>query len=213
MKKEKFESSIGALYRRNEKFLFLSAGILFASIFIGYFLSGIFSSFDQYFGTIFQELKEGVQKGEIKLETLPILINNIRVALIIYGGGLLLGSFTAIFLFINGAFIGYVISKVPIGDFIIFTLPHGVIEILAIIIAGAAGFRLAASVYYFIDGMLYKTWYGSIFEKIAFVFRENLDEFKESLLLLGISIVLLIIAAIIEANITLAWADYVRSII
>lgn len=213
MKKEKFESTIGALYRRNEKFLFLSAAIFIGSIFIGYFLSGIFSSIDQYFGTIFRDLQEGARSGEIKLETIPIFLNNIRIALIIYGGGLLLGSFTAIFLVINGAFIGYVASKVPLGDFIIYTIPHGIFEVIAIIVAGTAGFRLATTVYYFIDGMLNETWYGSILEKFGFIFRKNQDEFKESLILFLIAVVLLIIGSIIEANLTLPWANYVQSII
>jgi uncharacterized membrane protein SpoIIM required for sporulation len=213
VKKEKFESTLGALYRRNEKFLFLSAAIFLGSIFIGYFLSGIFSGLNQYFGTIFKDLQDGARSGELKLETIPIFLNNIRIALIIYGGGLLLGSFTVIFLFINGAFIGYVASKVPLGDFIIYTIPHGIFEVVAIIIAGAAGFRLATSVYYFIDGMLYETWYGSILEKIGFIFKKNLDEVKESLILFAIALVLLVIAAIIEANLTLPWANYIQGLI
>ncbi|MCK9151749.1 stage II sporulation protein M [Methanobacterium alcaliphilum] len=207
--KEKYESTIHALYRRNEKFLFISAAIFFTSLFLGYFLSGVF---DFFLKSIFDEFKRSIQNGRIKLTTLSIFTHNLQTIFLIYGGGFLLGAFTILFLFINGSFLGYVMTKGPIGNMILLILPHGIFEIIGLIIAGAAGFRLASFTYRFVNNMLSQTWYGSIFSKIKHIFNENRDEFQESLMLLGISIVFLFIAAIIEANFTLGLYQYLTGL-
>jgi stage II sporulation protein M len=205
--KEKYEGSIRALYRRNEKFLAISAIIFFVSLFLGYFLSGIFSIF---LDSTLQNFKKSIAQGDIQLNTLSLFTNNLKVVFFIYGGGALLGAFTVYLLFIQGSFIGYFATKVPLGDFILLTVPHGVFEIASIIIAGAAGFRLASFVYNFLDNILTETWYGSPTSKLKHVFWNNWDELKESLELLIISIVLLLVAAFIEANLTIAWAQYIK---
>lgn len=205
VKKERYESTIHALYKRNEKYFALSALIFFGSMFLGYL-----HLFDFILAPMLQQFKKSVAQGEIQLTTLSLFKYNLNVMLYIYGGGIFLGSVTALFLFLNGAFIGYFGTQAPLGDFILLTLPHGIFEIISLLIAGGAGFRLAHFVYKFIDGLVNETWYGSFVEKIKHVFNEYSDEFKESLMLLAIAIVLMFIAAIIEANFTIAWYQYVK---
>ncbi len=206
IRKEKYESTIGALYRRNEKFLALSALLFLGSMIIGYFFSGIFAF---YLENMVEGLRRAVIEGEIELNTLSIFSHNLRIALLIYGGGILLSIFTIILLVINGLFLGYFATTVPIGNFAILTIPHGIFEVPSIIIAGAAGFRLTSFLYRLFYNLNNTHFQGSIIDKMVYSFRENLPELEESLLLLGISIVLLFIAAIIEANLTLPWAEYV----
>ncbi len=210
VKKERYEGTLTALYKRNEKFLGLSAAIFFISLFLGYFLSGLFSIFLESF---YQNFQKSVAKGDLELTTLSIFLNNLKVTFYIYGGGLLFGVFTILFLFIQGSFIGYFATKMPLGDFILFTLPHGVFEIAGVIIAGAAGFRLASFIYSYLNSVLTETWYGSPLDKMAHVFRNNWEELKESLQLYAIAVVLLLIAAFIEANITLAWVQYISGMV
>lgn len=205
VKKERYESTIHALYKRNEKYFALSALIFFGSMFLGYF-----HLFDAIMAPLQQQFKKSVIEGEIQLTTLSLFANNLKIMLYIYGGGIALGLITVGLLFINGAFIGYFATQVPLGDFILLTLPHGILEIISLIIAGGAGFRLAHFVYKFIDGLVNETWYGSFVEKIKHVFNEYSDEITESLMLMAIAIVLLFIAAIIEANFTIAWYQYVK---
>ena len=69
---------------------------------------------------------------------------------------------------------------------------------------------MAAFVYKFIDKLINETWYGSTLGKVVHVFNENIDEFKESLMLLGIAIVLIFIAAVIEANFTMGIYQYLK---
>lgn len=46
-----------------------------------------------------------------------------------------------------------------------------------------------------------------------YIIGMHIDEFWESLKLLFIAAVLLIIAAFIEANLTIAWGNYVKSVL
>jgi len=157
-----------------------------------------------------QQFKKSVAQGEIQLTTFSLFKNNIQILFSMYAGGILLGLVTAALLFINGAFIGYFGTQGPIGDFLLLTLPHGIFEVISLIIAGGAGFRLASFVYKFIDSLVNETWYGSFLGKLKHVFNEHSDEIRESLMLMAIAIVLLFIAAIIEANFTIAWYQYIK---
>ncbi len=209
-KEEKHYGFFTGLYKRNETFLIASAFIFFASMFAGYFLSGMI---DQFLSGTLKSLKEGVNNGQIKLTTLSIFANNIKIALFIYGGGIVFGLVSAGYLLFNGLFIGYAASKFVIGDFILYTLPHGVFEIAGIIIAGAAGFRLASCIIHIISDMTHMKKYMPVGDQIGQIFNVNYEEFKESLTLFVIAAVLIFIAAIIEANFTIGWASYVKGII
>lgn len=130
-----------------------------------------------------------------------------------YLGGVIIGVGTAFFLIYNGSFIGYSGAQFPLGDFIIATIPHGVFEIIGIIIAGAAGFRLANVIINILKGVLKLQSDFSITNQFKFLLEANYDDFKDTLVLMGIAIVLILIAAIIEANFTLGWIQYMKSVI
>lgn len=101
--------------------------------------------------------------------------------------------------FIIGAFFGYLINHsyvTAIGtinarDFLIYTLPHGIFEIPGLIIAGTAGFRLTTIIIELIKNTINKN-------------PKNFNNWKikDSLSLFMVSIILILIAASIEANIT-----------
>ena len=74
-------------------------------------------------------------------------------------------------------------------DVLILTLPHGIFEIPAIIIAGAAGFKIPYELVRYLAS-----------KKEQILTKEDL---KEYLTLALISIILIVIAAWIEANVTL----------
>jgi len=209
-KEYKHHGFFTGLYKRNEMFLIASAFIFFASMFAGYFLSGMI---DQFLSGTLKSLKEGVTNGQIKLTTLSIFANNIKIAFFIYAGGIIFGLVSVGYLFFNGLFIGYAASKFAIGDFILYTLPHGIFEIAGIIIAGAAGFRLASCIIHIIMDITRIKRYMPAGEQIEQILHVNYWEFKESILLFLIAAVLIFIAAIIEANFTIAWGNYIKSVI
>jgi stage II sporulation protein M len=209
MKRDKNSGFFGGLYDRNENLLLLSAAIFLVSVLIGYFLSG---TLDVYLAGVWEALKKSVSEGQLQLTTVSIFANNLRIVLLVYAGGIPLGAVTAYELFVQGLFIGYVASKNQLGNFLIFTLPHGIIEILGVIISGTAGFRLAHGILNILKGALKIKQDISIKNQLEYLLESNMDEFKDSLTLFVIAVVLILIAAFIEANLTLPWGRYVISL-
>ena len=208
--KEEHEGFFSGLYRRNEIFLIVSVVLFMSSMFIGYFLSGII---DQFMGETLRSFTESVRQGKIKLETVSIFMNNLKIAFFMYAGGIIVGIITVGLLVFNGLFIGYAASKYPIGDFILYTLPHGIFEITGIIIAGTAGFRLASGILRIIGDITRIRGYLPLKKQLIQIMHMNSEELKESLILFGIAVILILIGAFIEANFTLSWGSYIKGII
>ncbi len=76
-----------------------------------------------------------------------IFINNIEVTFVAFAGGLTLGLATVALLAYNGVLLGVLAGiTIQTGNFELFlryVLPHGVLELSCITVAGAAGLRLA----------------------------------------------------------------------
>ena len=76
-----------------------------------------------------------------------IIVNNVRVAVVAFAGGLTAGALTLYVLVANGAYLGTVLSVVQSyglsGGLLSFTAAHGPIEISCIVLSGGAGLRLA----------------------------------------------------------------------
>ncbi|MBI5458281.1 stage II sporulation protein M [Methanobacterium sp.] len=209
MAKERYEGLISGLYNRNEIFFMLSAMMFIASIFIGYAFAGML---EPILAEMLGDFKRRLVQGELQLTTLSLFANNIKIALLLYGGGLIFGVITAFYLISNGIFIGYTAAQFQLGDFIIYTLPHGVFELLGIIIAGAAGFKLASIELKILKGVLKLQSDFSMSNQLKYLLEANWDEFKDTLVLMGIAAVLILIGAIIEANFTISWASYIKGV-
>ena len=206
--RDKHSGFFTGLFRRNEMFFWISAGVFLGSIAIGYLFSGYLNA---YLSPLLQDFQQKASDGTLKLETLSLFKNNVTIAAFIYLGGILMGLITLYLLISNGAFIGYVASKYPLGDFIIYTLPHGIFEIIGIIIAGTAGFRLGSIVFNFLNDVTKIKSNISFKNQILYLLKANLDDFKDSLALFIIAVILLIIAAFIEANLSIAWGQFIQN--
>lgn len=76
-----------------------------------------------------------------------LMVNNIKVSLAAFAGGITFGIYTIIVLIENGLMLGAFAANPPPGlrdplDWCAYIFPHGVIELTAIVIAGAAGLIL-----------------------------------------------------------------------
>jgi len=207
--KHEYRGFLG-LFKRNEYVIIASAAIFFGSLFAGYLLSPLI---DHFMSEALRSFKDSISKGVIQLNTYSIFLNNIKIAFSLYGFGLSFGLFTFLMLAYNGIFIGYVASQYNLGDFIIFTVPHGIFEISGIIIAGAAGFRLASTLIHIIMDIFKIKRYVPIKEQLGDILDYNYYEFIDSLKLFLIAAILILIAAFIEANFTLTWGNYIRGIL
>ena len=200
-----YEYFVG-LYHRNVKFIGVSAAIFFIALIIGgllgYFLPKSVENF--LMAIIKSDQLLARQQG---ITTKTILFHNLQSLVITFLGGVIgLITFATIFLngFIYGSFLGYLgsshVTSTSLGPlspklFIIYTVPHGIFEITGFIIAGAAGFRLTKIIYNLL--------------KSDDNVRDHYWEFKDAMALFIIAVVLIIIAAIIEANYTLQLGNYI----
>ena len=79
-----------------------------------------------------------------------VLINNIEVSFLAFAAGIVFCVGTAFFLILNAANIGALgglfVHAGKGGEFFGLILPHGLLELTAIVIAGGAGFRLGWAV-------------------------------------------------------------------
>lgn len=88
----------------------------------------------------------GLSSAERAAFSIDIFVNNIRVAFAAFAGGISAGLLTAAALLYNGVLIG-VVSGLAIesgnGDvFLQLVVPHGVLELSCIVVAGVAGLRM-----------------------------------------------------------------------
>ena len=103
--------------------------------------------------SLFDQMARGRVSGGVDYAPLLafyIIQNNIRVALICFAGGVLLGLPTALALLGNGWMLGAIAAAVNIGGYNLqfwsLIVPHGVIELSIIVIAGGTGLMLGDSI-------------------------------------------------------------------
>lgn len=126
--------------------------------------------------------------------------HNVKVALMLWSGALTFGGTTLLNLAFNGMILGSAVKttaeQIGLIKTILLILPHGVFEIPAIIIAGAAGFKIPYELLRFALG-----------RKEEIITEEDAKEFFK---LIAISIVLIFIAALIESTVTVKIAESLR---
>jgi len=166
--------------------------VFFISLIFGYFLS---YSDPEYIIPIlenFENLADFENATSFEL-FITIFWNNASIASLLVLLGFFAGIISLILIFINGAAIGaafeYVLRDEHIIFFLIGVVPHGILEIPSILLAGAVGFRLG------IRTLLL------FFRKVSF--SDLKKDFLNSLWILFLFIIpMLLVAAFIEVYIT-----------
>ncbi len=136
----------------------LSASLLFGPTALGYLLAHVNYPLARLFvpaalrDGLGDRLQQGGSIADVAGTLAPLLsagitANNIQVALVAFAGGVTFGVLTAYALVINGLLIGALAGLfAQTGESVYFwslIVPHGSLEIPAIVLAGAAGFVLA----------------------------------------------------------------------
>ena len=206
----------------NNKWLLLFSTLLFViPLLLGYFYA---DSISEYIQPMVDNFQKQVDEGTITLTTHSIFSNNVTVAIMLYALGALGGVLGALILANNGMFIGYFGADFNIYAYLALTVPHGIFEIPAIILATTGGFVLLSFVLHFIWGLRSPDYsYLDIFdpyfsdvkitlkERCYAAFKMNQNKLKESFIFLCLAVILLIIAAFIEANLTIPFASWILS--
>jgi len=135
--------------------------------------------------------------GEITFTT--ILVNNLIAITVALLGAVSIGLFSGFVLLLNGVLIGAVVELAlrEASALTVFMLiaPHGIVELPAILIVAAVGFRFGHRTYRYIRGRGDELVTGR--------------DIREAGLLYGVAVVMIVVAAWIEAEVTLELAQQV----
>ncbi|SFM34664.1 stage II sporulation protein M [Paenibacillus sp. 1_12] len=128
-----------------------------------------------------------------------ILWNNVSKTLLIIGFGAFFGVLPLFFLLLNGMLLGYIGAMSAHKESLLFLIkgivPHGIIEIPAIIIAAAFGLRLGV--------LMMKLLVGLISPNRPNAYKEELLGFAKAIVPVVIVLVVsLTVAALIESTVT-----------
>lgn len=186
----------------NQKYLFLGLALFLLGSLMGFLNANVIQDMAR---DLLEQLEQIAKKMEDSGSPLyvfwVIFQNNVMASLTMLGLGVFFGIFPIFALLSNGLLLGYMLKTMslqginPFSVLALGILPHGVIEIFAVIVAAAIGIK-----------------YGMYMIRIIFSMANSggrsrvLDEFKESLhelpYIVGSIIVLLFLAAVIESTIT-----------
>ncbi|USS41161.1 stage II sporulation protein M [Thermococcus aggregans] len=145
----------------------------------------LFSNLRQFFGGVVEENTD--KFGLFAF----IFLNNSRVAVICALGGLLFGIVPAGILFFNGFIVGIVIKYFnaqgeSLAKILLAIIPHGIIEIPAFAVAGLGGVE----------------WYLELINGEGSLGERFLSGFRKSMKMLALSLIMLLVAAFVEAYVT-----------
>jgi len=183
------------------------ATLLFA---VSMYMGGTNDSFREFLIMQMDALKELVKEMDqssnptLTLITVIFLNNAIKSVLVIFLGAFF-GLFPIFFLLVNGMVLGFVIQlpsegamDISVWDLIFKTLlPHGILEIPALIVAGAYGLRLGRLLFSTLGALITDH---SKLDAIGAAYKETLK--RCGVMAVYITIILLV-AAIIESTLTM----------
>lgn len=221
--KNMIKEEIKLAFAHNKYFLIGSALIFIIPMFVGYFYS---DQIAPYIQPMVDTFEENIRNGTVTLSTKSLFANNVEVAIILYALSALGAILGIVVLANNGLFIGFYGANFELTRYVLLTLPHGIFEISAIIIATTGGFVILSFVLNFLYNVIYPDYsYTDIFDpyfsdakitvgqRFKSSFKKHGHRIKESFILLCIAVILLIIAAFIEANITIPLAYWICSLL
>lgn len=199
------------------KYLFIITLLLFTiPMFIGYFGADSIKSFME---PMFNTFNQNIDNGTVTLTTSSLFLNNFKVIVMLFAGFSLFAIVGGLILTINGLFLGYYATKLNLIVYIAFIIPHGIFEISSLLLSSFAGLIILSFILKFFNDLLFTKFEdnkdnlsdngieqnikdNTIKSKVKFAFNNNSSKLKQALVLFVVAIILLAIAAFVEANLT-----------
>lgn len=179
-------------FSRNKNLILISFIILIASAFLGVIFSDVIQ---QYVTEILKEIFLSMPENPTVFNEATFLFqNNIRANIIIMIGGLFFSIFSVLAIIMNGLIIGFTYTLVTPIQFIVGIIPHGIFELPATILSLVGAFIITKLEINLLNALFKKRLKEEINKSDKLV--------KDIVLTFIIILVLLIIAAIIEAGVT-----------
>lgn len=195
-------SFISDIWRGTSKYFGIALLILLAGVMVGMLNSTSLNSvLDQMIEQVKEISKEMQLENNVFTTIRVIFMNNLMAAIMMLGMGIFFAIFPVWGLFMNGAVLGYILTTTNAKGYstwemlVYGILPHGIIEIAAILLAAGLGIRF---------GVLSFRSVGSLFvpQKRDRVKRDWGDSLRILWKAFVLIVVMLLVAAIIESVIT-----------
>lgn len=139
--------------------------------------------------------------GGIEVYIVSILFGIPAIIVIIYNG---------VSLGLTGALLSHFMPKGWI-QYIIYLIPHGIFEFTAMVIQSVAGILLFLFIVDFLKGLI-RSEKNGFKEKVIFSYEENKKRFIQSLVLMSFGTILLLIAAPIEAYVSIPLSNFILGV-
>lgn len=139
--------------------------------------------------------------GGIEVYIVSILFGIPAIIVIIYNG---------VSLGLTGALLSHFMPKGWI-QYIIYLIPHGIFEFTAMVIQSVAGILLFLFIVDFLKGLI-RSEKNGFKEKVIFSYEENKKRFIQSLVLMIFGTILLLIAAPIEAYVSIPLSNFILGV-
>ena len=139
--------------------------------------------------------------GGIEVYIASILFGIPAIIIIIYNG---------VSLGLTGALLSHFMPKGWI-QYIIYLIPHGIFEFTAMVIQSVAGILLFLFIVDFLKGLI-RSEKNGFKEKVIFSYEENNKRFIQSLVLMIFCTILLLIAAPIEAYVSIPLSNFILGV-
>lgn len=190
------------IFPRYRTYFIFSAAVLLGGALFGYFQS-------EAIQTIVKESLEHLMNKVEEIQENPspfnmfwvIFKNNVLAAMMMLGLGVFFAIFPVMSLFVNGALIGYLLitaqaSGVNAGKLLVFgILPHGIVELTAILFSTMIGIKLGVLSFRLLTGLFQS-------RRRQIVSRDYAKHMSDLPYMVGLIIVLLFFAAVIESSVT-----------
>jgi uncharacterized membrane protein SpoIIM required for sporulation len=186
-------TSLKNILQDNKLPILVSTTVYLFGFMLAIFLSYTYSSTMNSFGISL------ISGTELTMQSSPtfeyIFISNIKTILILFSGSFLFGFTTFMNLICNGLFFGGIfaesLKQVSLTKALLLTVPHAIIELPALFIAGAAGFKIPYELLLYLNG------------KKDYILKKK--EIIDFLTLVCLSIFLIFIAAVVESHVTVTF--------
>ena len=195
-------------FTENKIAIVASILIFFVSLILGYvFEPNLYT----YLNPIVEDLTHKVETGVVQLTFNDIFFNNIIIVLQMFIYGLVF-CLSFLILAFNGFFVGYfVATSANLLPTLLLIVPHGIFEFSSCILGCASGFVLFNFVYSLLKTSP-KHREMKFMDRLLFSYDKHFNKLLQALILLGISSILMFIAAIFEVYFTLPIAEFLLSI-
>lgn len=198
-----FYNEIKLAFLENKLAIYISFFILIISLILGYVLEPYLHNL---FHPVVKDISHKVQTGVIQLRFSDIFFNNVKIIIQMFIYGVFF-CISILVLAYNGFFLGYYVAVHDnLIKVLLMIIPHGIFELTSCAIACSSGLVLFNFFFKFFKSYLIEDL--SLKES----FNKNFNKLKQAIIIFSVSVVLMVIAGIVEVYLTIPIANFLLGV-